>query len=302
MPPEASSPWASVHLYFEGALFEDTCDEVLRCVAWPMVRACQAEGLVSESFFVRYADPDSHVRLRLLRTEGSATRDIEHCVQAFLSQCTATSVHARWTPYEPEVERYGGVPAMNANEKLFVASSTQAEKTIEALPAHDRATRIGRALTAQLDHLHAFLPEREEALKYLTTTVGANIAAIRDEEVRGRLVGQFGAAFGRQADALRAAVIAIWGELNHASGGRGHNARHANDPHPAGELRTLWDRGALFASDDRLRGSWTRCARRLLASHIHMSNNRHGLTRIEEVYTGYLLRRSFGSLEWMPTS
>jgi hypothetical protein len=54
------SPWLYVKLY--GGI--TNIEVVLRDTVWPFARQVRAEGLASQSFFIRYADPDQHIRVR----------------------------------------------------------------------------------------------------------------------------------------------------------------------------------------------------------------------------------------------
>jgi len=54
------SPWLYVKLY--GGI--TNAEAVLRDTVWPFAQEVRAEGLASQFFFIRYADPDNHVRVR----------------------------------------------------------------------------------------------------------------------------------------------------------------------------------------------------------------------------------------------
>ena len=58
LPP--GSDWVFFKIYAGPA----TLDEMLKTTVPPLVRSAFAEGLASRWFFIRYADPDLHLRLR----------------------------------------------------------------------------------------------------------------------------------------------------------------------------------------------------------------------------------------------
>src|SRR5690606_14273235 len=74
-------------------------------------------------FFVRYLDPDPHLRLRIHRRGGWGKGRTEALI-ATLSECERNGEIARFEirPYQPEFLRYPP-PLLNEIESLFCASS-----------------------------------------------------------------------------------------------------------------------------------------------------------------------------------
>ncbi|MER7210539.1 lantibiotic dehydratase [Streptosporangium sp. NPDC000239] len=129
-PP--GSPWLYAKLY-SGPVGADT---ILQQVVRPLVRAAVSDASVDRWFFVRYADPDPHLRLRL---HGDPGRLMNEVLPALLAACAP--FHAEGTlwriqldTYEREVERYGGADGIVLAERLFHADSDAALKVIGETP------------------------------------------------------------------------------------------------------------------------------------------------------------------------
>jgi thiopeptide-type bacteriocin biosynthesis protein len=124
------SDWLYAKLYCGPA----TADRVLLEVAEPVVRAALASGAADRWFFVRYSDPDRHLRLRL---HGDARRLMAE-VLPLLGEAAAPYLHdgrvarLQLDTYVPEVERYGGPPALGLAEQLFMLDSQAALRIVEA--------------------------------------------------------------------------------------------------------------------------------------------------------------------------
>jgi lantibiotic biosynthesis protein len=118
-PP--GSDWLFAKLYCPHAFEEDL-------IAGPMRTFCEfvcAAGLAKEWFFIRYSDPDPHLRLRF---RGAP----EHLVGQLVPQVCSwaadlmgdgSCLRFGFDTYDREVERYGGVSGTAAAEALFAADS-----------------------------------------------------------------------------------------------------------------------------------------------------------------------------------
>lgn len=118
------SDWLYVKFYMGSA----TADHLLCELVAPAVVSAIESGAADTWFFVRYGDPDWHIRLRL------------HGMPEALWGRVLPSLHAALAPhmaggrvwrvqldtYERELERYGGVEAAEVAERLFQADSVAA--------------------------------------------------------------------------------------------------------------------------------------------------------------------------------
>ncbi|HEX6489288.1 MAG TPA: lantibiotic dehydratase [Candidatus Dormibacteraeota bacterium] len=99
-------------------------DQALRVVA-PVARDAVASGAACLWFFIRYADPEWHLRLRLngepARLLTEVLPALHDAVRPLLADGLVSGL--RLDTYRPEVERYGGPEAMPLVEQLFWADS-----------------------------------------------------------------------------------------------------------------------------------------------------------------------------------
>src|SRR6266536_3096247 len=118
------SEWLYAKLY-TGA---GTADQVLNHVVGPVVRSALASGAADAWFFVRYADPDWHLRLRLHGEPGRLHAEVLPSLAAAAAPLVAAGQLWRMQldTYEREVERYGGDRGVELAEQVFAADSEAA--------------------------------------------------------------------------------------------------------------------------------------------------------------------------------
>ncbi|WP_128546801.1 lantibiotic dehydratase [Larkinella soli] len=110
------SEWLYVKLY-SGI---KTADTLLTDVLLPLTEQLEAEGRITRYFFIRYADPDAHLRFRFHLTDPAETGPVMSrlytALNPLLAERTVTSVQT--DTYHREVERYGET-AMEIAESFF---------------------------------------------------------------------------------------------------------------------------------------------------------------------------------------
>src|SRR6266545_4978347 len=103
-PP--GSEWLYAKLYTGTG----TADQVLNHVVGPLVRSSLASGAADAWYFIRYADPDWHLRLRLHGEPGRLYAEVLPGLEA--AAAPLLEMEQLWRmqldTYEREVERYGG--------------------------------------------------------------------------------------------------------------------------------------------------------------------------------------------------
>jgi thiopeptide-type bacteriocin biosynthesis protein len=128
------SEWTFAKLYCG----RQTTGHVLQTRIAPLIAGLRSEGAIDRWFFVRYGDPQDHIRLRFRATEGSATlvRERVACeTESWLQDGTLSRV--AFETYSPEYERYGGADAIAASEAFFTYDS---DAVLELLRAGSRST------------------------------------------------------------------------------------------------------------------------------------------------------------------
>jgi thiopeptide-type bacteriocin biosynthesis protein len=118
-PP--GSDWLYLRLYGPR---EDE-DELLAGPVRELAEAAVTDGLAAGWFFLRYGDPDPHLRLRFRGQPARLTAGLLPRVCAWAGGLVAAGGCDRFAidTYEREVERYGGPEGMATAEDLFAADS-----------------------------------------------------------------------------------------------------------------------------------------------------------------------------------
>lgn len=131
---EDARPPGSEWLFAKIYTGTDTADALLVDAIGPLAHALSGAGVVDRWFFVRYRDPDWHVRVRF---RGEPNRLVSEVLPA-LHRTVAPWLADRRVfrvaldTYRREVERYGGPRAIDVAETIFELDS---DATVEALGA-----------------------------------------------------------------------------------------------------------------------------------------------------------------------
>jgi lantibiotic biosynthesis protein len=134
-PP--GSEWLFAKLYTGTA----TADRVLRDVLAPLVREALAAGWIDGWFFIRYGDPEWHLRVRFHGDPEALTGRV---LPALYAGVTPLLDDGRlWKlqldTYEREVERYGGLFGIGPVERLFQADSDAVLEILDMLEGDEGA-------------------------------------------------------------------------------------------------------------------------------------------------------------------
>lgn len=123
------SEWLYAKLYCGTA----TADQVLREVVQPAAERIIEVGAADQWHFVRYNDPDHHLRLRFHGEPGRLLTEVWPQVQAALAPLLADGRvwRVQLETYEREVERYGGAVGIELAERLFCADSVAVAELLE---------------------------------------------------------------------------------------------------------------------------------------------------------------------------
>jgi thiopeptide-type bacteriocin biosynthesis protein len=149
LPLGPASPWVFVKLY----ACRNELHALTRDVVPDVVSACG--GSIDRWFFVRYRDPDHHLRLRLHAADGRGTVLAER-VMHVLEPLLQSGRLARYSfdTYCPEPERFGGGAALEPVEAIFHAGSA---RIVAALAVPDaRETPGSLALRSAAPFLRAW--------------------------------------------------------------------------------------------------------------------------------------------------
>ena len=133
-PP--GSDWLFAKLY-TGA---GDADRILSEVAAPLVQKLMDSGAIDRWFFIRYGDPDWHLRVRFHGAPEKLYAEVLPAFQAAVSPLLDNGElwRIQLDTYEREVERYGGTEGIEFAERLFQVDSEAVLQLISMLEPGDQ--------------------------------------------------------------------------------------------------------------------------------------------------------------------
>ena len=167
------SEWLYAKLYCG----ESTADHVLRELA-PMIRNAISAGDATQWFFLRYGDPDTHLRLRFAgeptRLTGAVLPALERVITPLLDAGSIRKLVL--DTYQRETERYGGDRGIEPVEKLFHLDSECVLSIVELLDGDaggDARWRLAlRGIDSMLDAIGLTADERAACVTYGRDMIG----------------------------------------------------------------------------------------------------------------------------------
>jgi len=121
------------------------------------------------AFFIRYGDPEFHLRVRLWAPAAASLRaQLMALAEQWLAQGFVHTVEV--STYEREVERYGGLLGVTLAERLFAADSLYVAEVLALLTAEEERWRFyvaAAAMDATLESFALPLAERVSLLERL---------------------------------------------------------------------------------------------------------------------------------------
>lgn len=117
-----------------------TLDRLLTAAVRPLISLDSVRAELDSWFFIRYADPGWHLRLRLFTKNDAFSASVMSTALTSFSRLVDERVawKLQVDTYEPELERYGGGAAMRACEEAFSLDSDACLALIELLTDADR--------------------------------------------------------------------------------------------------------------------------------------------------------------------
>lgn len=155
-PPRPAVPsdvrWLYVKLYTSVTL----ADAVVRKGLADLVTRIRRRDETVDWFFLRYSDPDFHLRVRVRVAEDGDRGDMWTEVDSWVRELQSAGLIDRivWADYTPETWRYGGPDAMALAERLFSVDSELVAR-VAASDTDDPSVRARVALTC-IDRIYRF--------------------------------------------------------------------------------------------------------------------------------------------------
>ncbi|MCU1277367.1 MAG: Lanthionine biosynthesis protein LanB [bacterium] len=257
LAPAAYAPggdWLYAKLYCSAS----QSDALLRELFTPLVGESWFAAAVDRWFFLRYADPEFHLRLRFHGTPEALQQQLWPHLQRTVQR--ALDAGRAWRPqldtYIPEAQRYGGDEALAVIERIFHADSEAALALMAELPDPD--ARLEPALLS-VDHLLGDLALDLHAREQLMSHISAELRRAYDPH--GTAARQAGRRYRELADTLTQQLTSV-----------------DHDPPPLREILARRAGVARAAAAEltalSARGRWTSTTPRLAASLVHLHVNR----------------------------
>lgn len=172
--PDRRTPLLTAHLPRLLASLDDLADDA----------ANESAGW----WFLRYRDPQDHLRLRLNVPAGQVAAATKR-IGAWTRQLRQAGLVARveWDTYFPETTRFGGTDAMGAAEAYFCADSAAVLAQLRACSAPGGPDPRAMTAASMLDTVAAVLGNPDEGMRWLIaharTTPSAPARALYDQTV-----------------------------------------------------------------------------------------------------------------------
>lgn len=225
MRQQISDPWlyipGSQWLYFKIYCGQSQVDELLGHYLAPLMRQSLQQGQISHWFCLRYHDPEHHLRLRAHASDRASAS----ALHLALSDACAQAMQAGFgwkivcDSYEPEIARYGGLPALVQCEHLFHLDSEILTDFIAseaaAIPVARRWLFAVFCVDALLDAFGQSLPQKRQ----LADSVAASFR--REFQFGARQKVQLGAKYRSYRNELDGLILGR--EADAASSAQRHN-------------------------------------------------------------------------------
>ncbi|MDO6581035.1 lantibiotic dehydratase [Photobacterium sp. 2_MG-2023] len=158
--------WLSLHIYGGNSDVENLLTKHLS----PLIKTMQKENLFSNWFFIRYSDPDWHLRLRFRGEPKTLLSRVLPAVSEVLCSLTEVDKLAHFTvaPYEREIERYGGDATIAIAESLFEVCSETTLKVLSQIDMHGESLRWRAAIMISDSVLSSFGYELTDKLSLIS--------------------------------------------------------------------------------------------------------------------------------------
>lgn len=133
-PARRTFPPGSEWLYAKLYAAPSMSNRLLREVVRPVTTQALASGAVNGWFFVRYADPDEHLRLRFHGDPAHLSSEVVPALRNAVEPLLADGrlLRLQLDTYEREVERYGGAVGIALSEQIFEEDSRAVLEVVEA--------------------------------------------------------------------------------------------------------------------------------------------------------------------------
>ncbi|MES2517345.1 MAG: lantibiotic dehydratase [Bacteroidota bacterium] len=162
-------------LYFKFYAGAKLADTILTNSLKPVIEQLLAEKLIDKWFFIRYADPEKHLRFRVhlpdLSVIGKVFQMIREAIQVFENEGIIWKIQSE--TYQREIERYGA-EVMELTESLFCEDSTAILEMLDQTWGDEREPIRWQWALKVIDHyltdFGLLISEKKELLERMKTS------------------------------------------------------------------------------------------------------------------------------------
>lgn len=280
-PP--GSEWLYAKLYCGAASADGVLDEVVA----PLVESARSSGAADGWFFIRFGDPDWHLRLRLRGDPGRLLGEVLPALTRLAAPLLSDGRIARiqLDTYEREIERYGGPVGIGLAERLFEADSDAVLGILRLYPGDAGADARWRLALRGMDLLLADLAFDTSLRRHVVDRARAGFA--REFHADVALERQLGSKYRSERASLEALLSPEPPADHPLSPGCELLARRSQRIAAAAtELRSAARSGALEVSLPSLAASYL---------HMHVNRLLRSAHRAQELVLYDLLSRIYAA-------
>ncbi len=273
--------WISLHIYFKGDI-----NVFLRQILFPLAKLLKKEKILDQYFFIRYFEGGQHIRFRVSTSEPVK---VKAYLIAFFNKLTNPGipgiglVSTFFIDYVPETERYGGAIGIEACEAFFCDTSELISEKIIESKNFDTGQAISTAIAMNLFFLYALAFSNEQAIDFFNLLMNSWMES--SEEFLSQYYGGntdvkaihfYEKSYDTQKDVIDEIVKEITCAMSDHSKASWLNKYKE-------KVLKLKNRINMINEESKLG---------IIASLLHMSNNRLGLNNMDESFLYYILIRS----------
>lgn len=167
-------PPGSEWLYLKLYCGPDLQDDLLAGPVRDLARRVLGERLASQWFFIRYGDPDPHLRLRFRCVQPDLRSSLfsELCAFATALMARGHCLRFAFDTYDREVERYGGPEAIAIAEQIFGVDSSSVVDHLALLQRYREIDRRDLVVATTDSLLFGLALDEAEVIRWLKAQQG----------------------------------------------------------------------------------------------------------------------------------
>lgn len=283
LPPQAEEEdphlpggeWVYAKLYSTAPVQND----ILTTFLPPLIQ--EVSDVIDRWFFIRYQDPDPHLRIRFHGTQTELNQTVLPALFRHARAMRRAGVlrDLQLATYEPEYERYGGAGLMTAAERLFCVDSQSVLAQLQSSTAVPSEVLLVSNYAAILESLGEW--DWHGWAAGLAFPDEAPVPVPRASIARTTALLTSGTAAGRLSETVGVSALTSLWTASPIPRAYGRAVLAAHDPHRGADARNTALLGLLHMHHNRLHGIDPRHERRTLAllaktAHTITMEQRHG--------------------------